>query len=378
VHRFATMAMHLPGVYSTNRAHHPPIPDPLGVRALARIVRQEQPNVIHAHNWIVNSALALRRRASTTRPRFGLVLTLHDFSHICATKRLMRKGAVCDGPTVAHCLSCAAQHYGPAVGPLTATATALMRPLKLRAIDHVVSVSSAVADGNRIPNGPKSSIIPNFIPDDIIPDRMANSVESRITPDLPNGGFLFFAGDLSGEKGLPTLLRAYESLGRIRPPLVLVGRLTPDTPTRLPTGAEMHTEWPHDRVLAAFRRCIFAVLPSVSPDACPTTVLEAMASARPVVTTKTGGIVDMITDGEDGLLVPPQDEYKLAAAMNRLLDDADLRARLATRAQERVQMFTASAVVARIEEVYARVIQPPSIPSQRLTEEPRSQRDFRS
>ena len=39
VHRFATVAMRLPGVYSTNRTHHPPLPDPLGVRELSRITR---------------------------------------------------------------------------------------------------------------------------------------------------------------------------------------------------------------------------------------------------------------------------------------------------------------------------------------------------
>lgn len=89
VHRFETLAMHLPGVYSTSRPHHLPVPDPLGVRELARIVRRERPNVIHAHNWIINSALALRRR-SVARPPYGLVLTLHDFSQVCATKRLMR------------------------------------------------------------------------------------------------------------------------------------------------------------------------------------------------------------------------------------------------------------------------------------------------
>jgi glycosyltransferase involved in cell wall biosynthesis len=107
--------------------------------------------------------------------------------------------------------------------------------------------------------------------------------------------------------------------------------------------------------MAAFRRCLFAVLPSICLDACPTTVLEAMASGRPVVATTTGGIVDMIMDGENGLLVPPGDEYKLADAIVRLLNDADLRARLAAGAQERVQRFTASAVVERLETVYARV-----------------------
>ena len=356
VYRFATAAMRLPGVYSTSRTHHPPLPDPLGVRELARITRLERPQVVHAHNWIVNSAVALRRSSSGSR--FGLVLTLHDFSHVCATKRLMRMGAACEGPAVARCLPCATAQYGPAVGPLTAAATALMRPWKTRAIDHVVCVSNAVAGGNRIPPGPNTSVIPNFVRDETVLDRAGDEAESRtedIPPGLPKEEFLLFVGELSRDKGVPTLLRAYESLGRRRPPLLLVGRRTPDTPAHLPDGARMCAEWPHEYVMTAFRRCLFAVLPSICLDACPTTVLEAMASGRPVVATTTGGIVDMIMDGENGLLVPPDDEYKLAEAMARLLNENDLRARLAAGARERVQHFTASAVAERLETVYAQV-----------------------
>jgi glycosyltransferase involved in cell wall biosynthesis len=360
VHRFATLAMRFPGVYSTSRTHHPPLPDPLGVRELARIIREERPQVVHAHNWIVNSAVALRR-SSRPGSRFGLVLTLHDFSHVCATKRLMRMGSACAGPAVARCLPCATAHYGRAMGPPTAAATALMRPWKTRAIDHIVCVSNAVASGNRIPRGPDTSVIPNFVLDEVVLGHagdMAGRRTENIAPGLPAEEFLLFVGELSRDKGLPTLLRSYESLGRKRPPLLLVGRPTPDTPTRLPDGAVMCTEWPHDHVLAAFRRCLFAALPSMCLDACPTTVLEAMASGRPVVTTATGGIVDMVADGETGLLVPPGDEYKLTEAMVRLLADADLRARLAAGARERVRRFTASAVAERLEVVYARVIRP--------------------
>ena len=357
VHRFATAAMRLPGVYSTSRTHHPPLPDPLGVRELARITRQERPDVVHAHNWIVNSAVALRRSSPTGR-RFGLVLTLHDFSHVCATKRLMRMGSPCEGPAVARCLPCATARYGPALGPVTAAATALMRPWKNRAIDHVVCVSSAVASGNHIPPGPNTSVIPNFVSDEIVLGRAGDVAEGQaedIPPGLPKEEFLLFVGELSGDKGLPTLLRAYESLSMKRPPLLLVGRRTPDAPSYLPDGAETCAQWPHEHVMAAFRRCLLAVLPSTCLDACPTTVLEAMASGCPVVATTTGGIVDMIVDGQNGLLVPPSDEQKLAEAMARLLNDADLRARLAAGAQERVQRFTASAVVERLEAIYARI-----------------------
>jgi glycosyltransferase involved in cell wall biosynthesis len=353
VHRFATVAMRLPGVYSTSRTHHPPLPDPLGVRELSRITRQERPHVVHAHNWIVNSAVALHR-SSPTGLRFGLVLTLHDFSHVCATKRLMRMGSPCEGPAIARCLPCATAHYGPALGPPTAAATALMRPWKNRAIDHVVCVSNAVADGNHIPRGPNTSVIPNFILDEAVAGR-AGEVAEDIPPGLLKEEFILFVGELSRDKGLPTLLRAYESLGMKQPRLLLVGRRTPDTPTRLPDGVEMCAEWPHEHVMAAFRHCLFAVLPSICLDACPTTVLEAMASGRPVIATTTGGIADMIVDGESGLLVPPGDEHKLAEAMARLLNDAGLRSRLAAGSQERVRQFTASAVAERLEGVYARV-----------------------
>jgi glycosyltransferase involved in cell wall biosynthesis len=354
VHRFATVAMRLPGVYSTSRTHHPPLPDPLGVRELARIARQERPQVVHAHNWIVNSAVALRRSSPAGR-RFGLVLTLHDFSHVCATKRLMRMGSPCEGPAVARCLPCATAHYGPALGPLTASATALMRPWKNRAIDHVICVSSAVASGNHIPPGPNTSVIPNFVLDEAVAGDAAKGQAEDIPPGLPKEEFLLFVGELSRDKGVPTLLRAYESLGGKRPPLLLVGRRMPDTPTHLPDSAQMCAQWPHDHVMAAFRRCLFAVLPSICLDACPTTVLEAMASGRPVVATTTGGVVDMIMDGENGLLVPPGDESRLAETMARLLNDPDLRVRLAAGARERAERFTASAVAERLEAVYAQV-----------------------
>jgi glycosyltransferase involved in cell wall biosynthesis len=84
------------------------------------------------------------------------------------------------------------------------------------------------------------------------------------------------------------------------------------------------------------------------------TILEAMASGLPVLSTHAVGVVDCLRDGENGLLVPPGDVAALAAAIARLLDDAPLRARLAGAALDEVRRTYAWPAVARqITDVYA-------------------------
>jgi len=66
-------------------------------------------------------------------------------------------------------------------------------------------------------------------------------------------------------------------------------------------------------------------------------VLEAMALGKPVVTTAAGGNTDAVRDGVDGLLVPPRDPARMAAALGRVLDDATLARRLGAAARARVR-----------------------------------------
>ena len=79
---------------------------------------------------------------------------------------------------------------------------------------------------------------------------------------------------------------------------------------------------------------------------------EAMAHGRPVVATAVGGLVDVVDDGVTGLLVPPGDVRSLRAALERLLADPELRARLGAAAREHAKRnFAPEAAAAALLEV---------------------------
>ena len=71
-------------------------------------------------------------------------------------------------------------------------------------------------------------------------------------------------------------------------------------------------------------------------DGFPNVLAEAMAMGVPVVSTRISGIPEMIDDGVHGLLVEPRDAPALAAALRRVLTDAELHARLASAARQRI------------------------------------------
>jgi glycosyltransferase involved in cell wall biosynthesis len=95
------------------------------------------------------------------------------------------------------------------------------------------------------------------------------------------------------------------------------------------------------------------VLPSYA-EAMPMSLLEAMAAGVPTVSTKVGGIPDVVTDGANGLLIAPGDVAALQRQLRRLLEDRKLASRLAAAARDTVRLrFAADRGLARLERVYA-------------------------
>jgi glycosyltransferase involved in cell wall biosynthesis len=89
----------------------------------------------------------------------------------------------------------------------------------------------------------------------------------------------------------------------------------------------------------------------------PVSLLEAMSMGRPVVATLAGGTREVVTDGEDGLLVPIGDPVALGDALIRLAGDPDLRRRLGEAARRRSEDFDIRKTVRRQEEVYGELLE---------------------
>ncbi len=94
---------------------------------------------------------------------------------------------------------------------------------------------------------------------------------------------------------------------------------------------------------------------STVPEPFGQVVLEGMAAGLPVVAAAAGGPAELITDGADGLLVTRNDAKALAAALERLAADPDLRLRLGNAARERSRAFTPAATASRMLEIYVAV-----------------------
>lgn len=105
----------------------------------------------------------------------------------------------------------------------------------------------------------------------------------------------------------------------------------------------------------AYAACDVFVAPSLF-EGTSQTIFYAMAQGKPIVASNCGGIPHQITDGVDGLLVPPNDQEKLGNSVIRLLSDPELAARLADGAKRRAHLFTYDRLSKQMETIYQDLI----------------------
>jgi glycosyltransferase involved in cell wall biosynthesis len=228
----------------------------------------------------------------------------------------------------------------PATAPLR-----LARDADVKRAAHVVMPSAYLRElalGWGVPED-RATVLPNPAPP--LPElRPRDELRAELGVD---GRTLAFAGRLTAQKSLDLGIEAARRAGVS---LLIAG----DGPDRAALEALGHARFlgplPRQGVLELFRAADASLLSS-SWENFPHTVVEALAVGTPVIATRTGGVAEVVRDGENGLLVEPGDVAALAVAIDRFFADGELAERLSANAAQSVAEYAAERVYGGLEEI---------------------------
>lgn len=326
-------------------------------------LRALRPELLHVHHFgFVTTAVA------TAAYRLGIpvVFTATDFWLICPTSQLLRHDqSLCDGPTnIAKCAKCVVAPYRrghpyqrllqvtpeplfnlgahwvaprlrEVLWPARAVASLVERADWNRGIAHKFSRLLVASDFMR------QAFVRNRVPAERmqlvgfgIDTSWAAGLEPRRAHSPLRVGFI---GTISPHKGLHVLLQAFRRLGAgTRAQLTIYGNVEQipaygeSVKAQAAGESEIHFRgtFPHHEIDRVLGEMDALVIPSVWYENTPLVLNSALAAKLPVIVSDMGGLVELIRDGENGLVVPRENPEALAAALERCLREPELLPRL--------------------------------------------------
>jgi glycosyltransferase involved in cell wall biosynthesis len=242
-------------------------------------------------------------------------------------------------------------------GALRLMASTLRKPSSYLLVENPDDLALLRADG--VDPGPRFAILGGA------------GVDSEGFPALPQPRNDFpvaaFVGRMIRPKGIDVLMQACDRLKRrgVLMRVELYGGTDADNPEAVTAEelkawcAKRDALWlgPVEDVREVWRHADIFVLPARSREGMPRALLEAAASARPLVVTDVPGCRHFVRDGVEGFVVPPEDADALATALERLARDPDLRRRMGEAARLRLlHGFTEAHVKQSLRSAYASML----------------------
>lgn len=323
------------------------------IRAL---IRKERPQLIHFYNTfpLISPSAYYAAKAEAV----PVVQRLDNFRLLCSNALFLRDDRICEDclgklipwPGIAH----GCYRNSRTASSVVAAMLTLHRALRtwVRMVDVYIALTEFARQKfiqGGLPAG-KIVVLPNFVYNDAGPG------EGR-------GGYAIFVGRLSPEKGVITLLAAWQHLvGKI--PLKILGD-GPMAPMVASTAQRSGgVEWlgwrSKDEVRARMRDALVLIFPSVCYEMFPLVAIEGFEAGLPVIASDHGSLRSLVDDGRTGLLFRTGDQDDLVARLSWILSHpVELnRLRRAARAEFDAN-YTAERHYAMLMEIYERVVSSP-------------------
>ena len=288
-------------------------------RALASMVRSERADVVHFHNTmplISPSAYYAARRAGA-----AVVQTIHNYRLICPKGTFFRDGVVCEkcmGRPVAWPAIRHACYRDSRAGSAVLTVMGLTHRM-LGTYDRMVDAYITLSDFSR------GKLLAGGLPADRLHIK-PNFVMQDPGIGTGDGGYALFLGRLVEDKGVQTLVAAWDQM-RHHVPLKILGSGPMQPAVEALASRHDHVQylgWVRQPELGqVIRRARLLVVPSLYYEGFPKVIVEAYATGLPIIASRLGTMNDVVAEGATGRLFTPGDPHDLARVTSELFDDSE-------------------------------------------------------
>jgi glycosyltransferase involved in cell wall biosynthesis len=327
--------------------------NPAAGRELRRLLRAHRPHIAHFHNTfpLLSPAAYHAARAENVR----VVQTLHNFRLLCPNALFFRDGRVCEA-----CLGRALPWPGVVHRCYRGSRAASATVAAMLAVHRALGTWRGTVDAYiALTEFARRKFLDGGLPEDRVVVK-PNFVDPDPGRGEGTGGYAVFVGRLSAEKGVETLLAAWQHLGG-RVPLKIVGDGPLAATVAQAAASAAGITWlgrrPMEDVYALVGEATCLVVPSACYEGFPRAVIEAFAKGTPVVASRLGAMAEVVDDGRTGLHFEPGNARDLAAQVQRLASEPAQRQQLRRAArQEYERKYTAAANYRTLLAIYEQVL----------------------
>jgi glycosyltransferase involved in cell wall biosynthesis len=284
-------------------------------REMIRTLREDRPDIVHAHNLypiLSPSVLAACRREGVP-----VVMMLHNQQMTCPKADHLYRGQVCERCVGGKEHFCAIQNCRDNLLESVAYAARSAIARRTKVFEKNVTLFIALSEFAK-----RRLVAAGFDEDQIaVLHNMATIAPQQA--DASQGRYFAFAGRMSAEKGIDTILEAAALVPECPVQLAGDGPLLESLQSKAPPNVTFVGRLGAEEMARFYRESRCLLHSSTCFEMCPLVISEAMSHGIPVIASDIGGRHELVADGETGLLFEPGNARQLAEAMKTLWNDAD-------------------------------------------------------
>jgi glycosyltransferase involved in cell wall biosynthesis len=319
-------------------------------REMRRLIENDRPDVVHVHSvypMFSPSILVACRRSNVP-----VVMTVHSHNLTCPAWYHLYEGRVCEDCVGGHEYRCVVKNCRNNILESAAYALRSSVARSFRLFHDNVSVLISLTPFA------KAKLVQAGFREDQIAVVPNPACVKQTAADASAGEYVAFAGRVSPEKGIDTLLAAASQLANIPFKVAGDGPVFSEMKAKAPANVEFLGQLGPDQLNWFYERSRMLVVPSVWFEQFPMVVLEAMGRALPVIGSRIGGLPEIIEDGLTGGTFEPGNSNDLACQVRHLWDDPQLCRRMGIAGRQKVlREYTEDAYFHNLMAVYQAAIQ---------------------